>query len=176
MIADLQMPERPGAGFPVNLQTREDMEKKRWDPDVRCAGQVEPGVRDAVWKAIMQWDRVGASWGPAEGVMRGRTATRFGWTPELAAKVTAPTLIMVGEYDRLNERRTVFEQIGSKDKVFLNVACASHFMVWEKQHRVLHTASFEWLTQGQVKNVRRGEFVVDAEGNFKAVENAALAK
>lgn len=175
-IAKLQIPQQPATGFPVSLQTREDMENKRWDPDVRCPGQVEPGVRDAVWKAIMEWDRIGASWGPSEGVMRGRTATRFGWTPELAAKITAPTLVMVGEYDRLNERRTVFEQISSNDKVFLNIACASHFMVWEKQHRVLHIASLEWLMHGQVKNARRGEFIVDVDGDFKAVQSAALAK
>jgi len=42
-------------------QTREDFEKKRWDPDVRCEGQVEPGVRDAVWTEIMKWDKVGST-------------------------------------------------------------------------------------------------------------------
>ena len=49
-------PERPDAGFPVALQTRAGLEQKRWDPDVRCSGQVEPGVRDALWTQIMQWD------------------------------------------------------------------------------------------------------------------------
>lgn len=166
------VPDRPAAGFPVNLQTREDLERNRWDPDVRCPGQVEPGVRDAVWKAIMQWDRVGAAWGPDDGVMRGRVATRFGWTRELAEKVKSPTLVIVGEFDRLKERHTVFEQISSQDKVFLDVACASHFMVWEKQHLVLHTASLEWLTRGRVKNVRRGEFRVDAEGRFALAASA----
>ena len=168
-IAGLQIPGQPGAGFPVSLQTREDLEKLRWDPDVRCPGQLEPGIRDVVWKAIMQWDRVGASWGPQEGVMRGRTATRFGWTPELAAKIVAPTLVMVGEFDRLDERRKVFEQIRSKDKVFLNVSCGSHFMLWEKQHAALHLASKEWLTHGRLKNRRHGEMRVDPEGEFKIV-------
>jgi hypothetical protein len=46
-------------------QTREDFEKKRWDPDVRCEGQVEPGVRDAVWTEIMKWDKA-----PPEGESR----------------------------------------------------------------------------------------------------------
>ena len=99
--------------------------------------------------------------------MRGRTATHFGWTRELAAKVVAPTLVIVGEFDRLDERRRVFEQINSKDKVFLNVSCASHFMLWEKQHAALHLASKEWLTHGHVKSVRHGEIRVDPEGGFK---------
>lgn len=167
-IADA-IPEVPAAGFPMSLQTREDMEKKRWDPDVRCPGQVEPGVRDAVWKAIMAYDRVGASWGPPEGVMRGRVATTFGWTREMAAKVTPPTLVMVGEFDRLKERRTVYEQISSADKVFVNVSCASHFMVWEKQHRALQQASLEWLRDGRLQGASRGEFRVDPEGRFVPV-------
>ncbi len=165
-IAGLQIPDRPGPGFPITLRSREILEKKTWDPDVRCPGQVEPGARDVVWKAIMQWDRIGASWGPADGVLRGRTATRFGWTPELAAKLTAPALVIVGEFDRLKERRAVYEQVAARDKVFLNVACASHFMVWEKQRRVLHEASLEWLTSGRVKNASRGEIRVDADGKY----------
>ena len=163
------LPDKPGPGYPMTLQTREDFEKKRWDPDVRCPGQVEPGVRDAVWKAIMAWDRTGAGWGPAEGVMRGRAATRFGWTRELAAKVSAPTLVMVGEFDRLAERKTVYEQLGSRDKVFVNVTCASHFMVWEKQHRALHDASAEWLKSGTLKGASRGEMRVEPDGRFVAV-------
>ena len=164
------IPDKPAAGAPMSLQTRDDFERLRWDPDVRCPGQVEPGVRDAVWTEIMKWDKVGATWGPEGiGVMRGRIATGFGWTKEMASKVVTPTLIVVGEYDRLKERRTVFEQISSKEKVFIDVACASHFMVWEKQRHVLHETSVEWLTRGSVKKVKRGEFRVDENGAYKSV-------
>lgn len=159
------IPDKPGPGFPMQLQTRDDMERLRWDPDVRCAGQVEPGVRDAVWKSIMQWDRVGDTWGK-DGAMRGRVASGFGWTEELSRKVMSPTLVVVGEFDRLAERRTVYEQIASPEKVFLDVACASHFMVWEKQHKVLHESSLEWLRDGHIRGVKRGEFRVDYEGRY----------
>jgi pimeloyl-ACP methyl ester carboxylesterase len=159
------IPDKPAAGFPVQLQTRDDMERLRWDPDVRCPGQVEPGARDAVWKSIMQWDRIGESWGK-DGAMRGRVATNFGWTEEQSRKVTSPTLVVVGEFDRLAERRTVYEQIASKEKVFLDVACASHFLVWEKQRKVLHDSSLEWLRDGNVKGVKNGEFRVDYEGKY----------
>jgi pimeloyl-ACP methyl ester carboxylesterase len=164
------VPDKPAAGAPMSLQTREDFEKKRWDPDVRCQGQVEPGVRDAVWTEIMKWDRVGSTWGPEGiGVMRGRIATNFGWTKEFISKVVTPTLIVVGEFDRLNERRVVYDQISSKEKVFINVACASHFMVWEKQRRVLHATSLEWFTRGRVHNVNLGEFRVEEDGTYRTV-------
>jgi len=159
------IPDKPAAGFPVQLQTRDDMERLRWDPDVRCPRQVEPGARDAVLKSIMEWDRIGESWGK-DGAMRGRVATNFGWTEELSRKVTSPTLVVVGEFDRLVERRTVYEQIASKEKVFLDVACASHFLVWEKQHKVLHESSLEWLRDGNVKGVKNGEFRVDYDGKY----------
>ena len=158
------IPDAPAAGFPLSLQTREDLETQRWDPDVRCEGQLETGVRDAVWAAIMQWDRIGASW--AGGVMRERVATRFGWTRELAGKVVAPTLVVAGEFDRIEERRTVHAQLGSRDKVFLNVACGSHFMLWEKQRAVLHAASLEWLLYGRAGKVRRGTLRVDGTGGY----------
>jgi pimeloyl-ACP methyl ester carboxylesterase len=117
----------------------------------------------------MRWDRVGAGWGPEEGVMRVRAATRFGWTPALAARVAAPTLVMAGEYDRLPERRGVFEQLGSKDKVLLTVSCASHFMQWEMQRAAVHRASREWLTRGSLEGQRRGAAVVDRDGTFRVV-------
>jgi pimeloyl-ACP methyl ester carboxylesterase len=167
------IPDKPGPGYPMTLQTREDFEKKRWDPDVRCPGQVEAGLRDVLWKAIMQWDYLGREWHPPEGVMRGRTATRFGWTSDLAARVTAPTLVIVGEYDRLAQRKTVYDQLGSRDKVFVNVSCASHFMLWEMQHRALHEASLEWLGNGRLKGMRRGEMRVEPDGRFVSAKEAA---
>lgn len=61
---DGTVPDKPAAGAPMSLQMREDFEKKRWDPDVRCQDQVEPGLRDALWIEIMKWDKVGSTWGP----------------------------------------------------------------------------------------------------------------
>lgn len=170
---DGAVPDKPAPGAPMRLQTREDLEKKRWDPDVRCQNQVEPGVRDAVWTEIMKWDKVGSTWGPEGiGVMRATIATRFGWTKDLTSKVVTPTLIVVGEHDRPDKRRVVYDQISSKGKVFVNVACASHFMVWEKQHYVLHATSVEWFTHGHVQNVNRGEFRVEEDGTYKLVGGA----
>ena len=48
----------------------------------------------------------------------------------------------------------LFDQIGSADKVFVNVTCASHFLVWEKQHRALHEASLEWLRDVGLQQAR----------------------
>ncbi len=170
-IAGLQIPDTPSEGNPLYLQTKDALMHGRWAADEKCEGQVDPGIREVVWRTTLDWDRIGRSWGPeGEGVMRSPPLKDFGWSPEMAAKVVAPTLV-VGEFDRLAERRTVFEQLGSKQKVFLRVACASHFMVWEKQHMALQRMSLEWLQRGTALGQSSGEIAADKHG---VIARAAL--
>ena len=110
----------------------------------------------------MKWDRIGATWGPAEGVMRSPQSTKFGWLREHTAKLKAPLLVFSGEFDRPDDRRKVFDQAGSSDKVLVRVSCTSHFTLWEKPRSVLHALSLEWLTSGAIQGTRTGVFDVDA--------------
>ncbi len=66
--------------------------------------------------------------------------------------------------------RQLHGHLGSGDKVFVNVACASHFMLWERQHEVLHRLSAEWLRHGSLRGVSEGVFSVDAEGELHGPE------
>jgi pimeloyl-ACP methyl ester carboxylesterase len=164
----LRVPDQPGSGVPTALQTRPDFEKVRWDPDLRCEGQLEPGLRDELWKQIMQWDSVGRSWGtPDEGVMRGPTITGYGWPDEMASKISVPTMVIYGEFDIPDKRKRTYDLIaGTADKLSVRVACASHFMLWEKQHRILQQASFDWLTKGAVSGNSKGEISVNPDGQY----------
>lgn len=158
----------PQPGFPMSLQTRPVLMEDRWQAFVQCEGQVDPGIRDVIWDTIMSFDPVGRTWGPPEGVMRVRTASSWGWNAEFAARVQAPTLIIVGEQDGLyNADVLLFEDLGTQDKVFVGVACATHFLVWETGHRALLTASKEWLLHGSINGVRHGVLSVDPEGRFR---------
>lgn len=170
------IPLQPGRGAPTKIQTRRDLEKHRWDPNIGRRGQVAPGVRDVIWKQIMQWDPIGASWGPPGGVMRSPNRTRSGWTPSMAARVKAPVLIITGELDKPEVRLQVFEQLGTRNKAYVRVDSASHFMIWEKQRHLLHAASLEWLADRSVNGVRRGQFSVDWNGKFKPVPAPSRAK
>ena len=58
--------------------------------------------------------------------------------------------------------------LGSQQKVFLGIACGTHFMNWEKQRRVLHAASLDWLKNGSLGGA--------TSGAFRADENAQIAK
>lgn len=159
----------PKPGFPMTMQVREVGERQRWLGTVKCADQVEPGMPDVIWKLNAEADTLAAQWGP--GGLRAPTRTYWGWNAASAAKIKVPVLIMVGEEDRLMaSNRALFEDLGSADKLFLGIACASHFVVWEKQHRVLKRASLEWLESGALAGSRRGNYRADPDGTIAQVK------
>ena len=156
----------PQAGFPMNLRTRPLLEDE-WDTMVACENQFEPGIRDVVWNRIMDFEPVGRTWGPLEGVMRARTTTLWGWNSVETPKLKIPTLIIVGENDTLlSASRDLYEHLGAEEKILVEVPCGSHFLVWENNHKILHTASKQWLRNGSLAGVRRGVFTVDADGEL----------
>jgi len=156
----------PGPGVAMSIQTRAVGEGKRWLPNVRCDGQLEDGLIDLIWPASMATDAIGAGWGP--GCLRAPGRTYWGWNAANAATITTPTLVMVGEHDRLYDSNVeLFDALGADDKVFLGIDCASHFMAWEMQRHVLHHASTEWLLSGTLCDTSIGAFRADKSGKIK---------
>jgi pimeloyl-ACP methyl ester carboxylesterase len=138
--------------------------RDRWESTVACESQVDPGVRDVIWRNIMGFDALGSVWGPPGGVMRVRTFASWGWNAEYAANISAPVLILVGEQDALlPSADALFRDLtGTRDKVLVHMACATHFAVWEAtQAKFMHEASVEWLTSGELRG--RSEGVVSVE-------------
>ena len=156
----------PAGEAPMRLQTRERLEHDRWRSTVACDGQIDPGIQAVIWQTVMAYDPLGSVWGPQHGVMRvRRSAGAWGWNREYAARVRAPTLILVGEQDFLLEpdRQLYADLTGTERKVLVEMACATHFAVWEKtQHKLLHEASLEWLDQGTFRGSAAGRFTVGA--------------
>jgi pimeloyl-ACP methyl ester carboxylesterase len=169
----------PEPGYPLNLQTHEGFMQGRWDAEVGCEDQFDPAIRPVIWNTMMSFDPLGSTWGslpwnpvasPEGGILRYPTAAfDWGWNAEMAAKVEAPSVVIVGEFDGLREpSRGLYEALGTKHKVFIEVACASHFLVWENQHEILFDTSEEWLRKGTIDGDRTGEFWVDESGRLNA--------
>ncbi len=155
----------PGPEVPMTLQTRAALMQDRWQANVACEHQVDPGIRDAIWRSIMGFDSYGSVWGPPEGVMRVRTFTLYGWNAQAAAKVTAPTLILVGQQDALEPSAEALyaDLTAAPNKVLVEMACATHFAVWEAtEYRFMHEASKEWLEGGRVRGKKNGKLSVAA--------------
>jgi hypothetical protein len=52
--------------------------------------------------------------------------------------------------------REFYADLGSKEKVFVDLACSSHNAMWEKNHMMLFRASLEWLSAGTVNGQKEG--------------------
>jgi pimeloyl-ACP methyl ester carboxylesterase len=88
----------------------------------------------------------------------------YGWR-ENAAKIQAPTLIMLGEFDNYQKRRDCWGGLsGTSHKVFVKIEAGSHFAMFEYARRALHRHGLEWLEKGTVGGEKLGEFYSDREG------------
>ena len=156
----------PEPGFPMRVMTREMYTQDRWHAGIACDAQVEPGVEPIVWDAIMNVDRLGATWGPADGVMRVSNSPAWGWNREFAGRVEAPTLILVGEQDFIFEsaKPLYTDLTGARARYLINMECATHYAFWESfHHKRMQDAAIEWLMTGKHQGQSEGISRFDIE-------------
>ncbi|MEY4635612.1 MAG: hypothetical protein RJA55_1410 [Acidobacteriota bacterium] len=154
--AEAMAPPLPRAGVAFNTQSKAEF-VANWDRQVGCADQFEPAVREAVWADMIASDPVGATWG--DGVRRAPSTTTWGWNAAMAASTKIPTLIVAAALDKqvTPERvRPLYDDLGSSDKVLIDLGCASHNAMWEKNRLLLFEASLDWLTKGAVGDAKSG--------------------
>jgi pimeloyl-ACP methyl ester carboxylesterase len=147
----------PGRDGPVNVQTRAAL-TTLWNSQVGCADQYEPAMLDAVWSEMLASDPVGAKWSPA--VRRAPIVPTYGFNRAAVANMGTPFAMVTGPHDKqvAPERvRALYEDLGSRDKVLVDLACSGHNAMWEKNHRLLFEASLTWLRDGKVDGVRNGQ-------------------
>jgi pimeloyl-ACP methyl ester carboxylesterase len=147
----------PTGNSPMNVQSHADF-TANWDRQVGCADQYEPATSDAVWADMLASDSVGATWGT--GVRRAPQVPTWGFNQAVVTKMQTPFLMVSGVHDKQvpPERvRELYADLGSKQKVFIDLACSSHNAMWEKNHSLLFRASLEWLRDGKVNGTSEGE-------------------
>ena len=154
--ASAKPPALPAVGVAMNTQSRAEFDAN-WDRQVGCPDQYDPAASRSVWSNMMLSDPVGATWGP--GVRRAPQTTSWGWTHDVVAKTMIPTLMVSGAHDKqvATERvRELYGDLGSPQKVFIDLACSSHNAMWEKNHMLLFRASLDWLQNGSVNGTKSG--------------------
>ena len=146
----------PADGAAFNTQSRADLDAL-WARQTQCATQVDSAVPDVVWSEMLQSDPVGATWGP--GVRRAPQTTTWGWNQSVVAKMQTPTLMVAAIHDgqvspaRVND---LYADLGSPQKVLVDLGCSSHNAMWERNHTLLFRASREWLEKGTVNGMQQG--------------------
>jgi pimeloyl-ACP methyl ester carboxylesterase len=155
-VADQDPPQVPASGAAMNTQSRDEF-VANWDRQVGCPDQYDQVASQSVWSAMIESDPVGATWG--SGVRRAPQVTSWGFNGTMAAKINIPTLMVTGAHDKqvAPERvRDLYADLGSKQKVIVDLACSSHNAMWEKNHLLLFRASLEWLVKGTVNGMEQG--------------------
>ena len=128
-----------------------------WNRQVGCPDQYEQGASDAVWNEMLASDPVGATWGA--GVRRAPEVPNWGFNPSVVSKIQTPFLMVSGAHEKqvAPERvRELYGDLGSKQKVFIDLACSSHNAMWERNHLLLFQASLDWLRDGKVNGLTEG--------------------
>jgi pimeloyl-ACP methyl ester carboxylesterase len=148
----------PADGAVMSKQSRADFDAG-WNRQVGCPGQYERAVSDAVWSAMLESDPVGATWGT--GVRRAPLVTSWGFGNEVVTKMKTPALLFVGVHDvqvPIGRVEALYNDLGSEQKVFVDLACSSHNAMWETNRLLMFDASVEWLTSGTLQGKTSGAF------------------
>jgi pimeloyl-ACP methyl ester carboxylesterase len=128
-----------------------------WDRQVGCSDQYDKGVANVVWSEMLASDPVGATW--SSGGRRAPSVPTWGFNKEVVAKMTTPFLMISGAHDKQvapEHVRELYDDLGSHEKVFIDLACSSHNAMWEKNHALMFEASREWLERGTVGGATTG--------------------
>jgi pimeloyl-ACP methyl ester carboxylesterase len=147
-------PEAGAPGTPMELAVQAGLSAS-WDPQVKCPDQVDPGIREAIWNEAVVAD--GVSWAP--GMRRVPPFPTWSWNQSIAEKVQAPTLLISGELDQVVPQQFVeslYSDLRTAHKVFIDMACTSHYAAWETRHLAMFQASLEWLQDGSVNQIQNG--------------------
>jgi pimeloyl-ACP methyl ester carboxylesterase len=141
----------------------------RWQDNIHDPAQLEdPAVCDAVWRELMEVDTVGATWArDGKGIMRAPNRMNFGWRDNLA-KIKAPTLMLLGEFDNYAKRIEAWHTLGAPQRMFIKVAHSTHFMQFERSRHLLIRAAASWFADGVCDGHVSGEFFADIEGKLVA--------
>jgi len=146
----------PAPGPAMTKQSRQDF-ISNWDRQIGCEDQYIQSVSDAVWGAMMESDPVGSTWGT--GVRRAPRTTVWGWSSEVVGNTETPMLLVAGIHDvqvPAQRVRELYEDLGSDEKVLIDLGCASHNAMWESNRMLLYGATLEWFTDGTVNGIGSG--------------------
>jgi pimeloyl-ACP methyl ester carboxylesterase len=154
-------PTEPPASFPagtgsMTAQSRADF-VANWDRQVGCADQYDPATSASVWSEMLASDPVGSTWGT--GVRRAPAVPTWGFNKTVVSTMQTPFLMVAGIHDKQvpPERvRALYDDLGSKQKMLIDLGCSSHNAMWEKNHLLLFKATLDWLRDGKVNGQSEG--------------------
>jgi len=74
--------------------------------------------------------------------------------------------VLLGEFDNYAQRLQAWKGLTVEHRMFIRIACASHFVSFERGRHLLYRAAREWLANAAVDGAQRGEFLADVDGRL----------
>lgn len=127
-----------------------------WRREVSCSDQYEEEFSAAIWHWLLATETADGKW---SGIRRSPIVPTHGFNQEVVATIKVPFAVVAPQYDTSvppDNVRLLFEDLGSTEKVFVDLACSTHYAVWERNRHHLFDASVAWLRDGAVNGVSRG--------------------
>jgi pimeloyl-ACP methyl ester carboxylesterase len=146
----------PAGNGSMSSQSQADF-VANWDRQVGCPSQYDPAAGAAIWADMIASDPVGATWG--KGVRRAPIVPTWGFNRAAVARIQTPFLMVAGAHDKQVVPQRVhelYDDVGSSQKVLVDLACSSHNAMWEKNRHLLYQASLEWIRDGRVNGTSQG--------------------
>jgi pimeloyl-ACP methyl ester carboxylesterase len=140
----------------MSVQSRKNF-VANWNRQVGCAGQYEAAAAKTIFDETLASDPVGATW--SDGVQRAPMVPTWGFNKAAVAGVKTPYLMISGEHDKPvppQRVRELYEDLGSADKVLIDLGCSSHNARWEKHRKLVFDATVQWLRTAQLNGMRSG--------------------
>lgn len=106
---------------------------------------------------MLESDPEGTSWGA--GVRRAPMVPIWVFEKTAVAKATTLYLIVAGEHNKqvpAERVRELYGNLGSRDKVLVEMGCSSHSAMWEVHRAKLFDAAVQWLRDGKLNGISRG--------------------
>ncbi|HTA51755.1 MAG TPA: alpha/beta fold hydrolase [Candidatus Acidoferrum sp.] len=169
-------PKVPADGAAMAVMAHERF-LQSWNEQVGCPNEYNPDVAENVWAEMVASDPVAATW--STGMRRSPNVTVWGWTQDAVAKMTMPVLMVSGQYDRSvpqDRVRDLYNDLPGHNKVFVDLACSSHYTMWEGNHLLLFQASLEWLNAGTVNGKQEGMLRLGYPDADAAVPQTQISK
>ncbi|MGE0405011.1 MAG: alpha/beta fold hydrolase [Candidatus Korobacteraceae bacterium] len=151
-------PSQPAPAAAFNTQSHAEF-IANWDRQAPCAEQYDSAASRAIWDEMLASDPVGATWGT--GVRRAPNFLNWGFNQSTVSKMKMPVLAVIGIHDKQVDPQRVrqfYTDLGSSEKVLVELACSSHSAMWERNRLLLFRASLEWFSKGTVNGERQGVF------------------
>ena len=118
----------PEAGVPIAIRTISGF-YTTWNNQVKCTNQFNPGIRDVIRSTMLDFDPLGSIWGSEELWRAPFQNTRWGWNPQFARQVKAPTLVILGDLDAtvppVQGTNLFADLVSVPQTVFVHVACTA---------------------------------------------------